>query len=185
MTESMPSFKEWVAEQAQPAQPQGLPGVYAAAKAKYTDPKRVKGLIQGLAGTAVEKPHCTITYSRVPVSLDLCQPVLDMFDPKQLESCKVTEVRVFNNPSANKPGQPPVGALVLILEAPIIEAMHQAMRDLGCSYDYNEFHAHVSLMYGVPLDAASDAAKRIQDSIAAEPLTVTLSDPYIEPLKAD
>lgn len=178
----MKSFIEFVAEQERMV---ALPGVYAAAKAKYNDVARVKKLVAGLPGKEPEGIHCTIAYSRVHVPTEVLQPVLDIWDGKKGEEVRCTEVRVFNNPSATKPGQPPVGALVLVLDCDMMTAMHNACRDLGCSYDYNEYVPHVSLLYGVPLDAATEAVRRIQEALDAEPLTVTLSNPYIEPLKAD
>lgn len=175
-------FSEWV--QAQP-KPILDPGVYAAAKAKYDDQARVTKLIEGLQGKVPKGIHCTIAYSRVHVPLTTLQPVLELWDSKRGDKVRCTEVRAFNNPSAAQPGQPPVAALVLVLDCDMMTAMHEACKALGCSYDYNEYVPHVSLLYSVPLDSATEAVKRIQKALDAEPLTVTLSNPYIEPLKAD
>lgn len=182
MGRHMQSFIEFVTEQERIAE---MPGVYAAAHAKFNDSKRVKALIKGITGEMPEKLHCTITYSRRHVPVENVQPILDMWDPKQVEKCRAVRVEAFGNPSATKPGQPPVNALVLVLDAQLLEAMHKATIDMGCSFDYNEYHPHVTLLYGVPANEAAAACKVIQEALDAEPLTVTLSAPYIEPLKAD
>lgn len=173
----MKSFTEFI------AQTNELPGVYAAARAKFVDAARIKALINGITGTAPDKLHCTITYSRRHVPIENIEPILAMWDPKQAEKCKAIRVEAFSNPTATKPGEMPVSALVLVLEAPLLEAMHKATIDMGCSFDYNEYHPHVTLLYGVPVDEATAACKAIQETINIEELLVTLSEPFIEPLK--
>lgn len=167
------NFKQYILE----------PGVYAAALATHNDPDRIAKLTSGIEGTAPEQLHCTIAFSKMHVPVETLTPVLEIWDDELGDNILCTEIRVFNNPTANVIGQPPVGALVLVLDCPIMHAMHKACRELGCSYDHNEYIPHVTLLYGVPLSTASDAAKRIQEQIDAEPLTVTLFGPYIEPLK--
>ena len=182
------SFKTFIESAKQPAPKVeinilDLPGVYAAAHAKFDDRKRVAQLIRGLTGKEPDKLHCTIVYSRQHVATEKLTPILSSWDPKKAEKVRVNEVRVFSNPSATKPGQPPVAALVLILDAPFMDELHKACMDMGCSYDYADYHPHVTLLYGVPVTEAAEASRVIQEALDTKPLTVTLSNPYVEALK--
>jgi hypothetical protein len=183
------SFKSFLGEGEKASAPKveanilDLPGVYAAAHAKFDDSRRIKQLIAGITGKEPDKLHCTIIYSRQHVATEKVSPILSSWDPKKAEKVRALEVRSFNNPSANKPGEPPVAALVLVLDAPFMDDLHKACLDMGCSYDYADYHPHVTLLYGVPVAEAAAASKVIQEALNAEPLTVTLSNPYVEALK--
>lgn len=182
------SFKTFIEGAKQPAPKVetnilDLPGVYAAAHAKFDDHERVKQLIKGITGKEPDKLHCTIVYSRQYVATEKLTPILSSWDPKKAEKVRALEVRSFNNPSATKPGQPPVAALVLILDAPFMDVLHKACLDMGCSYDHADYYPHVTLLYGVPVTEASKASRVIQEALDAKPLTVTLSNPYVEALE--
>jgi hypothetical protein len=176
------TFVEWTAEQDRiGVLGHERPGVYAAAHAVFEDQARVDSLIHNIVGEKPEKLHCTIVYSKRHVAPEALQPVLSMWD-QSAATCRAVEVRAFANPSKSVEGQPLVSALVLILEAEFMRMMNGACMDLGCTADHAEYFPHVTLLYGVHTDQAQEACRMIQDSLATDPLMVTLSNPYIEPL---
>ena len=76
--------------------------------------------------------HCTIMYSRVPV------PLADDIKPTLPIAAKTNSFEIFQSGAGSK-------CVVLRVESPEIEKLHFQTRQLGASYDYPEYKAHVTL----------------------------------------
>lgn len=75
--------------------------------------------------------HVTVAFSREPVNWDAAPATLDFLDVHGGER----RLHRFGD------------AVVLIFESPDLQARHQQFDEIGCSWDYPEYHCHVTVTY--------------------------------------
>ena len=110
----------------------------------------------------VDKLHTTVIYSRKPV-IALDKPVSGV-------SFKIKRFDRFET----KPGGSTF-ALVGVLEAKMLEDIHEKMKLKGATHDFPEYHPHVTFTYDLPADF--DLASLEIPQISFEPVLI-----YFEPL---
>lgn len=158
----MKSFSSWVKE--------NNPGNYVSVD--------VEGLpltlVASLPGTVNSKPHITLMYSpESSVPLDHINYVLGR---KSLLGAvvPVTGVDIFDSESDDTNGRSEhVGCIVLKVNSPQINDLHNHLVRLGCKHTYNPFNAHATLIYNCPIDQCRIAAKEIQSKIARDGMFLT------------
>lgn len=106
--------------------------------------------------------HCTIMYSRVPV------PLADDIKPTLPIVAKANSFEIFQSGNGSN-------CVVLRVESQEIEKLHFQTRQLGASYDYPEYKAHVTL-----------CADYESDTLPIPPDFVLIFDEFkVEPLDVD
>lgn len=130
-------------------------------------PKSLRAIESVITKLGIKEPtpsseiHCTITYSRKPC------PSLADYEPQLPVSARIQGFRVF-------PMQTGGNCLVLELDSPGIEELHEYARRLGCSHDYPEYTPHVTLTYKWPNKELPDmdvsAIKLAFDRFTVKPL---------------
>lgn len=107
--------------------------------------------------------HCTIMYSRVPV------PLADDIKPTLPIVAKANSFEIFQSGDGSN-------CVVLRVESPEIEKLHFQTRQLGASYDYPEYKAHVTLCADYESDALPMPPdfELVFDKFKVEPLDVDM-----------
>jgi len=75
--------------------------------------------------------------------------------------------------------------LVLKLEAPELNKIHNHLKILGLQHSYPEFHAHITLYYNMSVEEAHFLAWKINDILSKLPQRVILSNIYSETVNKD
>lgn len=166
-------------------------GTYVGANVENfnIDHRRLFKNLSGLAGSKVagERLHTTVIYSKPAyVAPEIIEPILASY--KLPVKAKIIGAAAFDAlPRDDGTVSDVVSTLVLKLESPELMQLHAACKDVGCTHSYPELSPHVSLYYGVPTAECHAAADDLTRQIEAlsEPLYVTLTNFFTEPLRAD
>lgn len=166
-------------------------GTYVGAKVEpFSDEHRsLFQAVKGLKGAKVgaDKLHTTVIFSKgTYVDPTLIEPALKLY--KTPLKAKIVGAAAFDAlPAADGSRDELVSTLVVKLESPELLQLHAACKELGCTHTFPELSPHVSLFYGVPAAECKAAVEALNAAIAAlpEPLYVTLSSLYSEPIKQD
>jgi hypothetical protein len=143
-------------------------GTYVACK---YDPEKLEGLNDWFNLEKIPNPielsnlHTTIIYSRAKIADEYHVNLTK----DQLSDLQFNPIRLDLFDSGDKK------ALVLVLEASALKLLHYALRTIGATHDYPDYHPHVTLSYEVPDDL--DVKKLSLPQIKFTPICI-----YSEPL---
>jgi len=124
-------------------------------------------LVPSDVGRLNTKPHVTLMYSKgshVPQS-----QVADLMSKYDISGTKANVTGVEAFPDSDNPG---MSAMVLTLEHPELQKLHDALCAAGCKHSFNPFKAHATLLYNVPSDKVEDIKSSLEPKVVGTQLTL-------------
>ena len=109
-------------------------GTYASLILSKDSQDKLNQFMSSQIATGVDPStyHCTVMYSRVPV------PQADYVLAPTPISARAKAYEIFPSKDGKK-------CLVLLIDSQEANDLHQHLMDLGASYDYPEYKAHITL----------------------------------------
>lgn len=122
-------------------------------------------LIKGVDGSINRSPHITLMYSpKTSILPEKIDSVLKNFDVSGKYGTVVSS-EVFDSPSKDGEQDKKLGCIVLKVNMPELDKIHQSLKDAGCKHTYDDFTPHATLMYNVPIDQAKSAVDTINKNL--------------------
>ena len=140
-------------------------------------------MVSYLPGKITPEPHITIMYSpSTDVDHDKIQYVLNR---RKMNGSRimVTGVEVFD--TTKEDSTEPMGCIVLRVNSPELNDLHNHLTRLGCVYTHEQYKPHATLIYNCPLEQCKIAVKEIEHAISHDGVFLTCTNFTNEQINKD